>query len=233
VGIEWGPVSLVVIDVDAHPAPELSQASLLLGITTPEAANLTGLASGVDTLALLAAYLKQSNPTQDEETLSVRTPSGLHIWYSYPHRQRRLRCSTGFSTKTALAWQVDTRAHGGYVTAPGGHVIEPPAPIPPKALPRACLSCGTAHRILKSLIAPTLSCPAAPEGTGFIVKLDRDAHMAGGLTAVGYLEGATARQQMLGATEAARPAQYARNARIVATGMAARATRPFHPEGRP
>lgn len=49
----------------------------------------------------------------------MRTPSGgLHVWYRNPHPATRFRCSTGSSTKTALAWQVDVRADGGYIVAP-------------------------------------------------------------------------------------------------------------------
>lgn len=266
VGIACGPADLVVIDVDAHSAPVPDRSRLLPGITIPEAVNLTGLASGFDTLALLAAYRKQPDPTKDEETLRVRTPSGgLHIWYSHPHQKRPLRCSTGSGTKTALAWQVDIRAHGGYIVAPGtrttdgsyqalgsarlpaplpawleaeltrtGHVIEPPAPIPAKAVPRARRGRGkTAHRILKPLIEAVTACAAAPEGTGFTEKLNRAAYTAGGLTAAGHLDEPTVREQLLHAADSARPAQHSRNARIIDSGLAAGATRPFHPEGRP
>lgn len=84
--------------------------------------DLEGLASGFDTLALLAAYRGQANPADDAETLRVRTPSGgLHIWYRLPSGMKRYRSSTGSSRKVALAWQVDVRAENGYVVAPGIH----------------------------------------------------------------------------------------------------------------
>ncbi|WP_369181047.1 bifunctional DNA primase/polymerase [Streptomyces mutabilis] len=266
VGIACGPADLVVIDVDAHAAAVPSRDRLLPGITIPEAVNLTGLASGFDTLALLAAYRKQPDPTKDEDTLRVRTPSGgLHIWYSCPRPKRRLRCSTGSSSKTALAWQVDVRAHGGYIVAPGtrttdgsyealgstrspaplpawieaelirtGHGIEPPAPIPPKTIQRAHRGRGKRfHRVLEPLIEAVAACAAAPEGTGFTEKLNRAAYTAGGLTAAGHLDEATVREQLLYAADTARPAQHARNAGIIDSGLAAGATRPFHPEGRP
>jgi hypothetical protein len=81
--------------------------------------NLDGLASGYDTLALLAAYRGQDDPAHDETTLRVRTPSGgLHVWYRNPRPGLRYRSSTGSSPKTALAWQIDIRAHHGYIVAP-------------------------------------------------------------------------------------------------------------------
>lgn len=75
VGIACGPAGLVVVDVDAHPASVPDRSRLLPGIAIPESVNLTGLASGFDTLALLAAYRRQPDPAHDETTLRVRTPS--------------------------------------------------------------------------------------------------------------------------------------------------------------
>lgn len=141
VGVACGPAGLVVIDVDAHQASVPDRSRLLPGIPIPDAVNLTGLASGFDTLALLAAYRRQTDPAEDDNNLRVRTPSGgLHIWYRNPHPEVRLRCSAGSSPKVALAWQVDVRADGGYIVAPGTRTgqgrYEPvgparkPAPLP-------------------------------------------------------------------------------------------------------
>ncbi|MER5466633.1 bifunctional DNA primase/polymerase [Streptomyces sp. NPDC002668] len=119
VGVACGPAHLVVLDVDAHAASVPDRSRLLPGIPIPEAVNLAGLASGFDTLALLAAFRKQPNPAEDEDTLRVRTPSGgLHVWYRNPYPTTSFRCSTGSSSKVALAWQVDVRAQGGYIIAP-------------------------------------------------------------------------------------------------------------------
>lgn len=119
VGVACGPARLVVIDVDAHCVEVPERGRLLPGIPIDERVNLTGLASGFDTLALLAAFRRQPNPTEDEQTLRVRTPSGgLHIWYEIPPGQVRYRSSTGSSPKVALAWQVDIRAENGYIVAP-------------------------------------------------------------------------------------------------------------------
>ncbi len=119
IGVATGPAQLVILDVDAHPAAVPTRDRLLPGIPIPEPVNLTGLASGFDTLALLAAYRGRQDPAHDETTLRVRTPSGgLHVWYRKPDVGPSLRCSTGSSPKVALAWQVDVRATGGYIVAP-------------------------------------------------------------------------------------------------------------------
>ncbi|MCC9311955.1 bifunctional DNA primase/polymerase [Kitasatospora sp. RB6PN24] len=118
VGVSCGPAGLVVIDVDAHPKPVPVRARLLPGITIADTVNLEGLANGFHTLALLAALRGAPDPALDEQTLRVRTPSGgLHIWYRSPGTG--WLSSAGSSTGRALAWQVDIRAHGGYIVAPG------------------------------------------------------------------------------------------------------------------
>ncbi|GAA2469431.1 hypothetical protein GCM10010388_72450 [Streptomyces mauvecolor] len=119
VGIACGPARLVVIDVDAHSAPVPDRSRLLPGIPIPTEVNLAGLASGFDTLALLAAYRRQPDPAADTTTLRVRTPSGgLHLWYRLPPEHTGYCSSAGSSPTVALAWQVDVRAHGGYIVAP-------------------------------------------------------------------------------------------------------------------
>ncbi|MCX4970845.1 bifunctional DNA primase/polymerase [Streptomyces sp. NBC_00654] len=119
VGVACGPASLVVIDIDAHSVAVPERNRLLPGIPIHESVNLNGLVSGFDTLALLAALRKQPSPAEDTNTLRVRTPSGgLHVWYRNPSPAIRYRSSTGSSPKVALAWQVDVRAHGGYILAP-------------------------------------------------------------------------------------------------------------------
>jgi hypothetical protein len=141
VGVSCGPANLVVLDVDAHAAQVPDRNRLLPGILIPEQVDLAGLASGFDTLALLAAYRQEPNPAEDEKTLRVRTPSGgLHIWYVNPDPAVRYRSSTGSSPRTALAWQVDVRAHGGYIVAPTTRTsagvytplgaVRDPAPLP-------------------------------------------------------------------------------------------------------
>ncbi|MFC8394915.1 bifunctional DNA primase/polymerase [Streptomyces sp. NPDC057238] len=140
VGVACGPAGVVVIDIDAHARPVPPRDRLLPGIPIPERVDLTGLADGFHTLGLLAALSGAASPADDDTTLRVRTPSGgLHVWYR-AHRRHRWQCSTGSGGGRSLAWQVDVRAHGGYIVAPGtataagrylpvGAVREP-APLP-------------------------------------------------------------------------------------------------------
>lgn len=109
----------MVIDIDAHGQPPPDRDRLLPGIPIPRSVDLSGLANGFHTLGVLAALRGEVSPADDETTLRVRTPSGgLHVWYR-AHGSHRWQCSTGSSSPRALAWQVDVRAHGGYIVAPG------------------------------------------------------------------------------------------------------------------
>lgn len=141
VGIACGPAGLVVIDADAHAGAVIpDRARLLPGIDIPDHVDLTGLANGFHTLSLLAALRGQTSPADDPSTLRVRTPSGgMHIWYqAHPHLP--VRSSSGDGKNRALAWQVDVRALGGYIIAPGTSTtagtytaigtIKEPAPLP-------------------------------------------------------------------------------------------------------
>ncbi|MGA5298243.1 bifunctional DNA primase/polymerase [Streptomyces koyangensis] len=120
VGVACGPAGLVVIDVDAHPdRPPPGRDRLLPGIKISAQVDLAGVRTGFHTLAVLAALADHPSPAEDTTTLRVRTPSGgMHIWYRTTDG-RRWQCSTGSGAGRALAWQVDVRAHGGYIVAPG------------------------------------------------------------------------------------------------------------------
>ncbi|MEV0529962.1 bifunctional DNA primase/polymerase [Streptomyces sp. NPDC050439] len=118
VGVACGPAGLVVIDIDAHQAQVPSRDRILPGIHIGEHIDLTGLANGFHTLAVLAALRGMPDPATDHATLRVRTPSGgLHVWYR-TDPAAGWQCSTGSGRGRALAWQVDVRAHGGYIIAP-------------------------------------------------------------------------------------------------------------------
>ncbi|MFD4246285.1 bifunctional DNA primase/polymerase [Streptomyces sp. NPDC058525] len=139
VGVATGPADLVVIDVDAHERALPGRDRLLPGIGISAGIDLAGLANGFHTLGVLAALRGAVSPAQDASTLRVRTPSGgLHVWYR--GGGRRWQCSTGSGSGRALAWQVDVRARGGYIVAPGtvtragGYravgTVREPAPLP-------------------------------------------------------------------------------------------------------
>lgn len=140
IGVACGPAGLVVIDIDAHARELPGRDRLLPGIAIADEVDLTGLANGFHTLGVLAALRGVVSPAEDDSTLRVRTPSGgLHVWYR-AHAGHRWRCSTGSGGGRALAWQVDVRAQGGYIVAPGtvtragGYrplgTVREPAPMP-------------------------------------------------------------------------------------------------------
>ncbi|MBT2409611.1 bifunctional DNA primase/polymerase [Streptomyces sp. ISL-12] len=119
VGVACGPAGLVVIDIDAHEAQPPARDRLLPGIPIGDHVDLTGISTGFHTIAVLAALRGMPSPAEDTTTLRVRTPSGgMHVWYRAGD-PRRWQCSAGSSQGRALAWQVDVRAHGGYIIAPG------------------------------------------------------------------------------------------------------------------
>ncbi|WP_134655083.1 bifunctional DNA primase/polymerase [Streptomyces sp. H23] len=118
-GVSCGPAGLVVIDIDAHGTEPPARDRILPGIPISDQVDLAGLANGFHTLAVLAALRGQQSPADDTATLRVRTPSGgLHVWYRATGN-RQWKSSVGSSTGRALAWQVDVRAHGSYIIAPG------------------------------------------------------------------------------------------------------------------
>ncbi|MGW4024076.1 bifunctional DNA primase/polymerase [Streptomyces sp. NPDC005009] len=140
VGVACGAAGLVIVDIDAHERRLPDRNSLLPGVTIPDRVDLTGLANGFHTLGLLAALRGATSPADDDTTLRVRTPSGgLHVWYR-AHHGHQWQCSTGSGGGRALAWQVDVRAWGGYIVAPGISteagtyepvgVVRRPAPLP-------------------------------------------------------------------------------------------------------
>ncbi|MBV9161981.1 MAG: bifunctional DNA primase/polymerase [Pseudonocardiales bacterium] len=122
IGLATGPSGLVVIDLDAAKP----------GDTPPQPWDQPGIRDGQDVLAAIAEQAGQPLPV---DTLTVATPSGgLHLYYQAP-QGAPLRNTAG----TALGWKIDTRAHGGYVLAPGsivdGHPYAivydtEPAPLP-------------------------------------------------------------------------------------------------------
>ncbi|MFK0229971.1 bifunctional DNA primase/polymerase [Streptomyces sp. NPDC090303] len=119
VAVSCGPANLVVIDLDTHPTPQPDRNRLLPGVAIADDIDVSAMTTGFHTLAVLAALRGQPNPADDDTTLRVRTPSGgLHLWYRATDG-RRWQSSAGSGKSRALAWQVDVRAEGGYIIAPG------------------------------------------------------------------------------------------------------------------
>jgi hypothetical protein len=105
VGIATGPSGLVVVDLDTrkHDQP------------APDRWATLGISSGVGVLRMLA----RQHGTTVTPTYAVTTPSGgWHLYYTAPAGVA-LR-----NTHDVIGWKIDTRAHGGYVVAPG-------SPVPP------------------------------------------------------------------------------------------------------
>ncbi|MFB7175886.1 bifunctional DNA primase/polymerase [Streptomyces sp. NPDC056254] len=120
VGIATGPAGLLVVDLDCHAqAPPSVLSEVLPAFSVPEE-RLKSVRHGVDNFRLLSQLLGGEDSTDGEATLAITTPSGgMHVYFRTP-RQTRWRCSTGGSAKgVALGWQLDVRAHGGYIVAPG------------------------------------------------------------------------------------------------------------------
>jgi hypothetical protein len=136
IGIATGPSRLVVIDLDV-PKPGQTPAP---GCTE---------SCGADVLASVASQAGQPVPP----TFTVRTGrGGRHLYYAAP-AGAPLRNTAG-----RLGPLIDTRAHGGYVVAPGSTVDgrpyavvddRPPAPLPAwlaALLTTAATATGTAPR---------------------------------------------------------------------------------------
>lgn len=135
VGIYPWPSRHVVLDLDVKPIP--APATLV-----PAALGLGDIraTSGVD---LFAQVMRHLGGIDRLDTRITRTPSGgMHVWFTAPtgmtigsskgqvHRNQHV---------SGLGWQIDVRAHGGYVVAPGSttehgsYVLArdlPPMPLP-------------------------------------------------------------------------------------------------------
>ncbi|GLF98225.1 bifunctional DNA primase/polymerase [Streptomyces yaizuensis] len=114
-----GPARLVVLDVDRHPGTPPGCDRILPGRPV-DAAQAAGVRDGLDVLRLLARRCGQGDPADGASTLTVRTPSGgLHLWFRAPARTAWSSSAGGDHHGRSLGWQLDIRAHGGYIVAPG------------------------------------------------------------------------------------------------------------------
>jgi hypothetical protein len=172
IGIATGPSGLVVVDLDIPDSTE----------PIPIQWASRGAACGADVLALIAHDAGENLP----DTFTVMTPSGgSHLYFTAPEGTE-LRNTAG-SLGTGLGWKVDTRAHGGYVVAPGSTVdgrpyrivsncdpvplpgwladrLTPTAPRYSDALPVRVLSSRKAKYLDAALRAEAARVAAAPKG---------------------------------------------------------------------
>lgn len=110
IGVATGPAGLLVIDLDVPKTGD---------DPVPAPWNQPGVTTGADVFLLLCGDSGQVPPV---DTYTVATASGgTHLYYEAPEGVA-LRNSAG----TALGWKIDTRAHGGYIVAPGSIVAGRP-----------------------------------------------------------------------------------------------------------
>lgn len=227
IGIACGPSGLVVVDLDQ---PKDGQTS------PPEWA---GHRDGWHVLGTLMRQAHVALPG----TFTVQTGrAGTHLYFSHPADGPQYRNTAG-----KLGWLIDTRAHGGYVVAPGSTVAgrdyrilserEPavlpdwiagriaPEELPPQQPVTVTLADDQAGRYVAAAISRQLSWfEQAPQG-------ERNHALYRTAAALGQLVagGAVAEQEIEGLlTQAAhraglRPAEIRRT---IASGLRAGARRP-------
>lgn len=120
VAVATGPAGLVVVDVDRHSSSPPARAEQLLPGVDLAPGQVAAVKDGADVLRLLARTRGQADPTDGELTMTVRTPSGgLHLWFRAPARTAWRGSAGGDHHGPVLGWQLDVRARGGYIVAPG------------------------------------------------------------------------------------------------------------------
>ncbi|GAA2116457.1 hypothetical protein GCM10009759_62080 [Kitasatospora saccharophila] len=228
VGVACGPAGLVVIDIDAHPGAVPARDRILPGTGIGEAVDLTGLANGFHSLAVLAALSGRPTPVDDASTLRVRTPSGgMHVWYLAGGG--RWSCSSGNGGGRGLAWQVDVRAEGGYIVAPGTVTAAGRYHPLPGATEPAVLPDWLARQLRRTGHQPPSG--AAPVGPRPVPPRARQAVLAAGGAAPGTARLVAAAVERV--AEAVRPGQERRAEQIIRSGLAAGERHPLRPGRRP
>jgi hypothetical protein len=232
IGIATGPSGLVVVDLDTRKP----------GQPAPARWATLGIGSGVGVLRMLA----RQHRTTVTPTYAVTTPSGgWHLYYTAP-AATALR-----NTHDVIGWKIDTRAHGGYVVAPGSPVppdgyqltddrypAELPSwlhqaltPKPPTALsaPAQTVATDPSGYTAAAVRGETERVRTAQPGQHNAV-LCRAAYALGQLAGAGLLDYASARSELttaagalIGAHCDCTPAEVAR---VITAGLAAGARNP-------
>ncbi|GAA4657374.1 bifunctional DNA primase/polymerase [Streptomyces chumphonensis] len=195
VGIATGPAGLVVVDLDL-----------------PKDDSKTGTPCGVTNFRALCERAGQPVPA----TRTVRTArGGKHLYFRAPDRVQ-LR-----NTQDELAGNIDTRAWGGYVVAPGSNipegtyqliddtpVTELPAwlldaltPAPPRPVRLAVARCG--NRLADAVLERETAAVAATAEGGRNTQLLASARAVGRFVAWGDLPRHQVEEAFQGAGEAA------------------------------
>lgn len=113
IGLACGPSALVIVDIDTPKHP---------GDRPPARWAGQGVTDGHD---VFAALCEEHGQPAHHDTFTVRTGrGGTHLYFAAPPGMH-LRNTTGDKGQ-GLGWKVDTRAHGGYVVAPGSTVAQRP-----------------------------------------------------------------------------------------------------------
>ncbi len=232
IGIATGPSGLVVIDLDT-PKPDQP---------TPARWATLGITSGMGVLKALA----RARGATIAPTYTVSTPSGgWHLYYTTPPGV------TLRNTHDVIGWKIDTRAHGGYVVAPGcfvppsGYQLidgrDPvdvptwlhhaliPTPSPALSAPAVAIAANPSGYTIAAVRGEAHRVRTAPPGQHNAV-LCRAAYALGQLIGAGLLTESTARAKLttaagalIGADCDCTPREVAR---VITAGLAAGARNP-------
>jgi hypothetical protein len=119
VGVATGAAGLVVVDVDCHVDGPVGASRVLPGFDVSDQ-DARAVRTGLDTWGLLARLAGGPDAADAVQTLTVTTPSGgRHLWFTAPRGTRWASSAGGDHGGRALGWQLDVRAEGGYIVAPG------------------------------------------------------------------------------------------------------------------
>jgi hypothetical protein len=237
IGIAAGPSGLVVVDLDTRKH----------GQPAPDRWATLGIGSGVGVLRALA----RQQHTTVTPTYAVTTPSGgWHLYYTAPAGVA-LR-----NTHDVIGWKIDTRAHGGYVVAPGcpvspsgyeliddrdtaelpGWLHQALTPKPPTALsaPAQTVAVSPSGYTSAAVRGEVQRVRTAPPGQHNAV-LCRAAYALGQLIGAGLLDHGSARAELTAAASALISADCdctpAEVTRVITAGFTAGARNPRRTTG--
>jgi hypothetical protein len=142
IGLATGPAGLVVVDLD---------------VAKPDKPDPDGFRHGLEVLALLANDAHQDLPT-DTRTVST-TSGGTHLYFTAP-------TGTPYRNTAGKAGRlIDSRAHGGYVVAPGSVVNGRPYTLVNRA-PAAPLPAWLAELLNPAPLPAPPTAPTALRASG-------------------------------------------------------------------